>query len=335
MFILTADVASRFARIALGHVRREYPHSGNLRLNSAADLALPHQQHPIFYGSYDWHSCVHSYWLLAHLLRCHADLPEAPSIVGLFNEQLTADKVAGELEYFMLPGRQGFERPYGWAWLLKLAHELALLPGAPGARWRVGIQPLADEIVERLIRYLPKLGFAVRSGGHSNTAFALTLALDYARQAQDQALQQIINQRARHYFLADQDCRPWEPGGEDFLSPSWQQALLMQCVLPSEDFQGWFSKFLPSLAAQQPSCLLQPAGTADRSDGRLAHLDGLNLSRAWCMRRLAATLPASDARKACLESAASAHLQAGLAHLQDDYMGEHWLATFALLALAD
>lgn len=335
MLILTADSASHFAQIALGHVRREYPHSGNLRLNSPGDLALPHQQHPIFYGSYDWHSCVHSYWLLTHLLRIHPELPEAEAITELFNEQLTADKVVGELEYFMLPGRQGFERPYGWAWLLKLAHELALLSAGAGERWRRNLEPLAEELAGRFTCYLPKLAFPIRSGSHSNTAFALTLALDYAHQAGDQALQQVICARARRYFIDDQDCRPWEPGGEDFLSPSWQQALLMQRVLPGADFGVWFSRFLPDLAAGQPSCLLSPVGVTDRSDGRLAHLDGLNLSRAWCMRRLSAELPAADARKKLLESVASAHLQAGLAHLQDDYMGEHWLTTFALLALAD
>ncbi|WP_201765094.1 DUF2891 domain-containing protein [Halopseudomonas pelagia] len=328
-------MASRFARIALGHVRREFPHSGNLRLNSAADLALPHQHHPIFYGSYDWHSCVHSYWLLARLLRTCPDLPEAPAIVALFDQQLTDDKVAGEMAYFMAPGRQGFERPYGWAWLLKLAHELSLFSAATGAPWRVRLQPLVNEIAGRLVAYLPKLGRPIRSGSHSNTAFALTLALEYAHQAADAALQQTIHERALGYFQDDRDCHPWEPGGEDFLSPSWQQALLMRQLLTGVVFQQWFSAFLPNLAAGQPDCLLQPASPADRSDGRLAHLDGLNLSRAWCMRSLAAALPVADARRQLLERAAQAHLQAGLAHLQDDYMGEHWLATFALLALAD
>lgn len=335
MGILTPPLASRFARIALGHVRREFPHSGNLRMNSPADLALPHQQHPIFYGSYDWHSCVHSYWLLTRLLRTFPDVPEVAAIIELFNQQLSADKVAGELAYFRAAGRQGFERPYGWAWLLKLAHELALLPADTGGRWRADLQPLVDEIAGRMSGYLPKLGFAVRTGSHANTAFALTLALAYARHAADRGLQQVIKQRARHYFIADQNCRPWEPGGEDFLSPSWQEALLMQQLLPNQEFQCWFFAFLPDLVTGQPQCLLHPVGATDRSDGRLAHLDGLNLSRAWCMRLLSAGLAASDARKGLLENAARAHLQAGLAHLQDDYMGEHWLATFALLALTD
>lgn len=340
MFLLTPSMASRFARIALGHVRREFPHSGNLRMNSAADLALPHQSHPVFYGSYDWHSCVHSYWLLARLMRTCPDLPEATAIAALFDQQLTAEKVAGELAYFMLPGRQGFERPYGWAWLLKLTHELGLLQTAAGARWKASLQPLAGELAGRFVLYLPKLGRPIRSGSHSNTAFALTLALEYANQAADAALQQAIHERGLVYFQADRDCRPWEPGGEDFLSPTWQQALLMQKLLPEAAFRQWFSAFLPQLAAGQPECLLQPATPADRSDGRLAHLDGLNLSRAWCMRSLAADMPVADmpvadARRALLERAAQAHLQAGLAHLQDDYMGEHWLATFALLALAD
>ena len=335
MSALTSDMASRFARIALGHVRREFPHSGSLRLNSAADLALPHQHHPIFYGSYDWHSCVHSYWLLTRLLRTCPALPESEAIRALFDEQLTADKVAGELAYFMAPGRQGFERPYGWAWLLKLAHELSLLPSAPDARWRASLEPLVGEIAGRLARYLPKLGRPIRTGSHSNTAFALMLALEYARGADDLDLQQVIGDRALVYFQDDSDCRPWEPGGEDFLSPSWQQALLMQQLLPGEDFHLWFSAFLPGLAEGEPACLLQPASPADRTDGRLAHLDGLNLSRAWCMRVLATSLPEADARRHILDKCAQAHLQAGLAHLQDDYMGEHWLATFALLAGAD
>lgn len=329
---ITPILGSRLARIALGHVRREFPHSENIRLNSAADLAMPRENHPIFYGSYDWHSCVHSYWLLARLLRAHPALPERQAIIELFDVQLTAAKVAGELAYFLLPGRQGFERPYGWAWLLKLSHELAEVQQSLERDWSVALAPLAEEIAGRFVGYLPKLHYPIRSGNHANTAFALTLALDYAQQADDQVLRDMIVERAQHYFLADSAYPAWEPGGEDFLSPGWQEALLMQRVLPTQAFATWFSAFLPTLALGQPLHLLQPAGVSDRSDGRLAHLDGLNLSRAWCLRSLGRSLPDTDPRRVILNQAAQVHQRAGMAHLQDDYMGEHWLATFALLA---
>lgn len=331
MHSLDPDLASNLARITLGHVQREYPHSETVLSQSALDEAgTPRENHPTFFGSYDWHSCVHGHWLLARLLRRCPDIAEAEHIVALFDEAYTERNVANELAFFHLPGRAGFERPYGWCWLLKLSLELQGLGGRSGA-WHERLQPLALEIGHRLEQYLPRLLYPIRSGTHNNTAFALLLALDYAR-ACDKALHEQLQERAREYFSSDRGYQGWEPGGEDFLSPGWQEALLMQRILGSE-FVGWFEAFLPELAAGQPAQLLAPVGVSDRSDGRLAHLDGLNLSRAWCMRAIAGALPPHHASQSLLRAAADKHLQAAAAHLQDDYMGEHWLATFLVLAL--
>lgn len=333
MAALDPGSLSRLAQITLGHVRREYPHSESMRLNGPADLAAPGDLHPIFYGSYDWHSCVHSYWLLTRVLAHDPALPEAALIAELFDTQLTANKVAGEIEYFRVPGRGGFERPYGWAWLLKLTASMAELKHPRAGAWEAALRPLADLLAERFILYLPKLAFPIRSGAHNNTAFALYLALDYARGSGDQPLETMILGKARAFFGEDRSCQAWEPGGEDFLSPTWQEALLMQRVLTVAAFECWFKAFLPELEQGQPGILLEPVGVADRTDGRLAHLDGLNLSRAWCLRVLGESLSETDLRRRMLLDSAQRHLQAGRAHLQDDYMGEHWLSTFLLLAL--
>lgn len=324
---------SKLSQITLGHVRREYPHSESMRLNGPADLAAPSALHPVFYGSYDWHSCVHSYWLLSQALAREPALPEAGLVTELFDAQITADKVAGEIEYFQSPGRGGFERPYGWAWLLKLSASMAELKQPRASAWTAALRPLADLVVERFTLYLPKLAFPIRSGAHNNTAFALCLTLDYARHAGHQPLESLITDKACAFYGGDRNCQAWEPGGEDFLSPTWQEALLMQRVLAPRDFQAWFRAFLPTLEQGQPGGVLEPVGVADRTDGRLAHLDGLNLSRAWCLRLLGESLDETDPRCSLLLNSAQHHLQAGRAHLQDDYMGEHWLSTFLLLAL--
>jgi hypothetical protein len=308
--MLDAVLAARFQRIALGHVTRAYPSSMMLRVGSADDLGTPEQLTPIFYGSFDWHSCVHGYWTLARLKRLFPSSAESNDVQALFQSAFTPEKVAGEHAFLTRPGNAGFERPYGWGWLLKLVAEDDLPQ----------LQPLADVIVERLHAYLPKLTYAVRSGVHSNTAFALILALDYAAVKGDDALAHLIHTRARQWFGADENCTAWgEPSGEDFLSASLCEALLMKRVLGT-DFEAWFQRFMP----QVPQHLLQPARVSDRTDGRIAHLDGLNLSRAWCWRGIGQQA-----------QAAHAHLEASLPHVSGDYMGEHWLASFALLALSE
>jgi len=324
--VLTEDVADRLAAIALGHVEREYPSKLDHVLRSDADAATPQALHPIFYGSFDWHSCVHSYWMLARLRRRFPTMPAAARIDALFQSSLTPEKVAGELGYLARPGSGGFERPYGWAWLLMLAAELP--PDAAAV-----LTPLAEAFAARFVAHLPKATYPVRSGTHASTAFALILALRYARSRGHVALGAAIENAARHYFADDADCQAWEPSGEDFLSAALTEAHCMRDVLPEADFSAWLTKFLPRLAAGEPATLFQPAMVSDRSDGRIVHLDGLSLSRAWSWRRIAGALPDNDPRRPVAEAAAARHLAAGLPHVAGDYMGEHWLASFAVLAL--
>ena len=321
---LTPELASTFARIALGHVEREYPHKLDHVMAGEADVRAPSALHPVFYGSFDWHSCVHGYWLLARALRRFPQGAFAAYIVELFDRQLTPARVAGECAYLAAPTTRGFERPYGWAWLLKLAAELADLPER---RWSVALQPLAQIFAQRFSDFLPVARYAVRAGTHANTAFALRLAADYAEAPW-------LRQAAERFYWQDTDCPAWgEPGGEDFLSPTLIEAQVLQRLLPAERFAPWFDRFLPRLAQFEPASLFSPAEVTDRSDGKIAHLDGLNLSRAWGFRALAGALDGADPRRRVMEDAADAHLAAALPYLQADYMGEHWLASFALLAL--
>ncbi|MDP4022681.1 DUF2891 domain-containing protein [Methylobacterium sp. NEAU 140] len=329
--VLTPGIADRFAAITLGHVTREYPYKTGLVLAGPEDARVPSALHPIFHGSFDWHSCVHGYWLLANLLGRFPDGPHAGATRALFDRQLVPDKVAGECATFRAPAARGFERPYGWAWLLKLADALARLPEP---RWAGALAPLADLIADRFRAFLPLAAYPVRVGTHFNTAFALNLAADYAEGRADAGLSALLQDTALSWYGGDRDCPAWgEPGGDDFLSSALIEAACMRRLLPPEDFAPWFDHFLPDLAAGRPATLFAPARVTDRSDGKIAHLDGLNLSRAWCFRSLAEAVPPNDPRAAAMRAAAEAHLAVSLPHLFADYMGEHWLASFALLAL--
>lgn len=324
MTAFTQPLAEHCAAIALGHVRQEYPNRLDQTLGSAADLLAPHQLHPIFFGSYDWHSCVHSHWLLARVLRRFPASAHAGRIRAHFDRAFTADNVAGECSYFHRPTAGGFKRPYGWAWLLKLYTELRLLD----APWAGNLRPLADIIVARFLVWLPRAPYPIRVGTHFNTAFGLRLAADHADADADHALKAALREAARRWYGADEGCLAWdEPGGDDFLSPALIEAECFRRLLP-DAFPAWFEKFLPRLAEGEPRILFRPAIVADRSDGRTAHLDGLNLSRAWCFRALAAGHPAG----ARLTEAAAAHLDAALPHIADDYMGAHWLGSYVALA---
>lgn len=324
---LTPELAARFAGIALGHVRREYPHKPDHVLDGDADLLPPRTLHPVFHGSFDWHSCVHGYWLLLRVRRRFPDLDVSPRIEALAEEMLTADKVAGELAYLGRASAGGFERPYGWAWLLALHREAVR---HEDRSWGRALEPLAAAFAERFRRHLPKLGYPIRTGTHFNTAFALILALAWADE-RDGGLAALIRSRAQDYFGGDRGCPAWEPGGDDFLSPALVEALCMRAALPARGFEAWFAAFLPALTEGKPDSLFTPAQVSDRSDGKIAHLDGFNLARAWCWRELADSLNAPAA--ALARQAGDAHLQASLPFISADYMGEHWLATFALLAL--
>jgi hypothetical protein len=323
---LTSDVASTFARIALGHVGREYPGVVQHVMEGPGDARTPAALHPVFHGSFDWHSCVHAHWMLARLIRRFPDLGEAPAVRARFDAAFTRAEVA----YFERLSHAGFERPYGWAWLLRLAAELH---AGRFAGWAAMLRPLCDLIAARFAAFLPKADYPVRAGVHANTAFALILCLDYALGAPDGALAALARAKALAWYGDDAACQAWEPSGDDFLSGALVEAELMRRVLGAEAFAAWLSRFLPDLAAGRPATLFIPARVADRADGKIAHLDGLNLSRAWCWRGLASGLDEADPRRPLALEAAERHLAASLPHVAGDYAGEHWLATFAVLAL--
>ena len=329
---LTAEIAARFSRIALGHVAREYPNKLDHMLDGPQDARAPRDLHPIFFGSFDWHSCVHGYWLLARLYRRFPGNAEAAEIRALFADAFTAEKIEAERAYLDRPSSRGFERPYGWAWLLMLAGELARHESPEGRAWSAAITPLARAFAERFTAYLPKATYPVRAGVHSNTAFALTLVLDYAKAVRDDDLAWLAATKAVEWYGEDADCQAWEPSGDDFLSSALIEAECMRRTLPPPMFAEWFARFLPRVAQGEPATLFTPATVSDRSDGKIAHLDGVNLSRAWCWRGIASALPEGPARERAI-AAVVPHLDASLPHVAGDYMGEHWLASFALLAL--
>ncbi len=327
---LAIELAERYATIALGHVAREYPNKLDHALREDGDARTPRALHPIFYGSFDWHSCVHSYWMLARLKRQFPDLARARDIALLFDDAFTPNKVAGELAYLRRPSSSGFERPYGWAWLLMLSAELRQVSDTG---WAGALHPLEQEFVARFRNYLPKLTYPIRAGTHANTAFAVILACEYADTTHNADFKAFLAGYARAWFGNDRDIRNFEPSGDDFLSPTLVEAECMRRSMPEAEFGHWFLAFLPNLAERKPETLFNPARVSDRSDGKIAHLDGLNLSRAWCMHALAKAC-AGDAREAILSDTADSHMTEALKHVAGDYMGEHWLATFAVLALA-
>lgn len=314
---LTEDIARRFAQAALGHVAREYPHKLDHVMASDEDVLPPRVLHPVFFGSFDWHSCVHGWWTLLTLRRLFPAMPEAQEIDALVETTFTEEKLGVELAYLARPESAGFERPYGWAWLLYLHLEATRREGSEiGTR----LEPLARAFAKRFRHYLAILTYPIRTGTHFNTAFALTLALEWA-DVFDPDLAGTIRSKALDWFTKDRNCQAWEPGGDEFLSSALSEALLMQQVMEEADFRVWFDAFLPRPTQGEPEALFTPATVSDRSDGKIAHLDGLNLSRAWAWRHLGQ------------EGAARRHLDAALPHVTGDYMGEHWLASFALLAL--
>lgn len=322
---LDQATASRMTGIALGHVTREYPHKLDHVLLGDEDAQPPRVLHPIFFGSFDWHSCVHGWWTLLTLRRLFPEMSEAAQVAALAESSFTPTKVAAELAYLDRPLSKGFERPYGMAWLLYV-HLEATRHREP---WGAELQPLAQAFAARLRQYLDILTYPLRVGTHFNSCFALVLALEWAEQF-DRELADLIRVRSLHWFGADRECQAWEPGGDEFLSTALIEALCMARAHP-QDFPAWFARFLPGVANRRPATLFEPVVVSDRSDGKIAHLDGLNLSRAWCWRSLAPLLPAEE--RSVAEWAAEEHLAAAVPHLSGDYMGEHWLASFALLAL--
>ncbi len=333
---LSEKQASHFAALALKCVSREFPNKPEHVINDAADLKNPKLLHPAFYGCYDWHSSVHGHWMLVRLLRTFPGLPEAAQIRQALNANLAGENVPAEAAYFKQPNRQSFERTYGWAWLLKLAEELHSWDDVDGKSWGASLQPLVDVIVKAYTDFLPKQTYPIRTGVHPNTAFGLAFALDYAQAVGDKKLEALLDERSRNYFARDSNYPgAWEPGGEDFFSPALMEADLMRRVMKPAEFASWFHQFLPGISKNEPIALLHPAIVTDRSDPKLVHLDGLNLSRAWCMRNIASALPRRDSARNILSISASTHAAEALVHVASgDYAGEHWLASFAVFLLS-
>jgi hypothetical protein len=327
-----ASAAERFAKLALACVHKEYPNKISHVLNSDADVAPPRKLTPAFCGCYDWHSSVHGHWLLVRLLRTFPDASFADAAREALRKSLTAENLKTEAAYLRGEGRASFERPYGLAWLLQLCAELREWNDPQAREMLANLKPVEDAAVERLTSWLPKLSHPVRIGEHDQTAFALGLLLDYARGKNDGALLKLATDSARKFFLADKNCPlAYEPSGEDFLSPCLAEADVMRRVLSQTEFAKWLGKFLPQIPREATENWLPVAISPDPSDPKLAHLDGLNLSRAWMLEGILSALPRGDPRRPALASAAESHRRAGLAAVTGaHYEGGHWLGSFAV-----
>jgi hypothetical protein len=330
--MLTQERASHFAKLALKCIQQEYPNKPGEVLGSDRDVKPVREYRPAFYGCFDWHSSVHGHWMLVKLLKLHPEMPEAQAIRNAINSNITIENIAVEVKFFLDSNNKTFERTYGWAWLLKLAEELHNWDDPQAREWESALQPLSDLICSYYIAFLPKLVYPIRVGEHTNTAFGLAFALDYARTVKNKDLEAMIVTRARDFFLNDKNCpESWEPSGYDFLSPCLSEADLMARVLPDREFLPWINDFLPGLANGSLKIMNETARVSDRSDGKLIHLDGLNFSRAWNLKRLAGI---RGMNSSALLEAAQRHIDAALMNVADgDYAGEHWLATFAVVAL--
>jgi len=316
--------AARFAKLALACVHREYPNKLAHVLNDAKDVKAPRALTPAFYGCYDWHSSVHGHWLLVRLLRMFPTAPFAAEARKALNESFTKKNIAAEVKYLEGAGRTSFERPYGLAWLLQLSAELREWDEVRA--WALMLEPLEKVAVAHLASWLPKLSKPIRIGEHDQTAFAFGLVLDWARRAENHELEALLTERIETYYGGDRGCPlSWEPNGQDFLSPCLAEADLMRRVKKGEAYAAWLKAFLPGDAWPQPEAV------TDRSDPKLAHLDGLNLSRAWMLEGIASALAAGDSRRAAIETAALAHRKAGLEAVTGvHYEGGHWLGSFAV-----
>lgn len=327
---LDEATAARFVKLALACVHKEYPNKLSHVLNGPADAKVPSKLTPAFYGCFDWHSSVHGHWLLARLARTFPEAPFAAAAKQALEKSLTPKRLAAELAYFETAGRVSFERPYGLAWLLQLAAELREWNSPEAQRWSKHLGPLEAAAAKRLEAWLPKLSRPIRVGEHDQTAFAFGLVLDWAKVADDAAMRELLTQRIEAFYAADVACPlSYEPGGQDFLSPCLAEADLMRRVRSKEAFATWLRAFLPSIP-EKAGPWLSPEVVTDRSDPKLAHLDGLNLSRAWMLEGIVSALPEQDARRAALDAAAAAHREAGLAAVTGEhYEGGHWLGSFA------
>ncbi len=333
-FQLTEKGASLLAALPLKCILQQYPNkTGHVVQNDSDQVSSsPTQLHPVFYGCFDWHSSVHGHWMLVSLLKNFPHLPEAAAIRAAINNTLTAEHIATEVNYFSSPLAKGWERTYGWAWLLKLDEELYTWNDEDARRWHQALQPLTQKIIALWSAFLPKQTYPNRTGTHPNTAFGLVFALEYARTLQNTAFEKMITSAATQLYAGDSNAPTvWEPDGSDFLSPSLEEAELMKSVLPGKKFTDWLNRYISTAGIMH---LTRLPVVSDRTDLQIVHLDGLCFSRSWCMRSIAGALPASDKRKKILQQSAIKHLQAALPNVvSGNYGGEHWLASFAVLSL--
>lgn len=327
---LNLSQAEKLAGVPMECVSIEYPNKLNQVLADSSHLQSPAELHPIFYGCFDWHSSVHGHWLLARLLNKYPNTDLAQRITNLFDEQFQVRKAQMELAYFMPKVNKSFERTYGWAWLLKLQSELKKSELDASHKWSQTLAPLVKQVRNAYVAFLPKLVYPIRVGEHTNTAFGLSLALDYARSVGDGEFEELIVSRAKEFYMEDKGCPiGWEPSGFDFISPCLQEAELMSKILEEKAYKKWIVQFMPDLL--DDSFDLEPGKVEDRTDGKLVHLDGLNFSRAWCLYGMQKKLPKQLSH---LTDLADKHIRASNQHVVgSDYMGSHWLATFLVYAL--
>jgi len=328
---LNIEQARKIFELPVHCIKVEFPNKPGETLGSAAELKRPKELRPIFYGCFDWHSSVHGYWSIVRLLKEFPELDAQDSVRSFLNAVITAENVAVEKSFFEDYNNRNFERTYGWAWFLTLQSELSRWQDEDGQRWRMTLKPLEDLLVSKYIAYLPKLVYPIRTGTHDNTAFGLSLAIDYAQVIGNKEFEEIIKEQAKRLYFNDKNAPlSFEPSGNDFLSPSLEEALLMSKTLNDSDFELWLKDFLPALFS--PSFVLKPGIVSDRSDGQLVHLDGLNFSRASCFYGIARKLPSLQH----LRTAGDEHFDYSFKNItNDDYMGSHWLGTFALRAISD
>lgn len=327
-----ASQESVFAGLALDCIHKEYSNKISHSMQSDEDLRPPRELYPAFYGCYDWHSSVHGHWLLVRMLNTHPDKVDGGAIIAALDQSFTVGNIAGELRNYQRPGMASFERPYGVAWLLQLTAELRQSALPEATRWLDALQPLEAQAVANVSTWLPKLTYPIRTGEHSQTAFAFGLMLDWSRIAGDGAFERLLTTRIKELYLRDKGCPlAYEPSGQDFLSPCLAEADLMRRVLDERRFADWLAEFFPELGAETGPDWLKPGVVIDKSDGKLAHLDGLNTSRAWMLEGIVSALPDGDPRAAPLRQLAEAHRRAGLDAVLGEmhYMGSHWLGSFA------
>lgn len=327
---LNVQQANNLAELPLKCAEMEYPNKLNNTIGGTEDLRGPKELHPAFYGCFDWHSAVHGHWSMVYLLRNYPDLEKRDAMISILKKHITPEKIKKEVEYFYGKHNASWERTYGWAWLLKLQEELNLWDDPISKILAETLQPLSDLIISKYEAFLPKLVYPIRVGEHPNTAFGLSFAYDYALNAENKSLQELIENRAKDFYLKDQDCPiAWEPGGFDFLSPCLEEAALMSKILKGEERANWLKAFLPNLS--DPNFDMAVAEVSDRTDGKLVHLDGVNFSRAWNFYQIANNLPEHYGH---LTNVANKHIQKSLPNLVgDSYEGGHWLGSFAIYAL--